>query len=144
MQPSKSVSSDSTLAPLASGCRSWATETLPRGRITIAGMPAGAQKGGERRRGVAGRSAGHGADAGAFGEHLPHHRDEDRHAEVLERSGVRVAALLDRQDRRRRSSAQAADSTSAPPSSIDHGRRVVLVTPLPRPYPPSRTARWRA
>ena len=33
---------DSTSAPLASGCSSCAVETLPRGRITIAGMPAAA------------------------------------------------------------------------------------------------------
>ena len=43
MHPSKSVSSDSTSAPLASGCTSWAIETLFRGSSTTAGMPAAAQ-----------------------------------------------------------------------------------------------------
>jgi hypothetical protein len=42
MQPSKSVSSSSTIAPLATGWISWATDTLPRGRKTTAGMPAAA------------------------------------------------------------------------------------------------------
>ena len=43
MQPSKSVSSESTSAPLASGCTSWAIETLSFGRSTTEGMPAAAQ-----------------------------------------------------------------------------------------------------
>ena len=43
MQPSKSVSSESTSAPLASGCTSWAIETLSLGRSTTDGMPAAAQ-----------------------------------------------------------------------------------------------------
>ena len=42
MQPSKSVSSESTSAPFASGCTSWAVETLPRGRMTIDGISAAA------------------------------------------------------------------------------------------------------
>ena len=42
MQPSKSVSSDSTSAPFASGCTSCAVETLPRGRMTMAGISAAA------------------------------------------------------------------------------------------------------
>src|SRR5262245_2819016 len=43
MHPSKSVSSDSTSAPLASGCTSCAIETLSFGSSTTAGMPAAAQ-----------------------------------------------------------------------------------------------------
>src|SRR5918994_2153607 len=43
MQPSKSVSSDSTSEPLASGCTSWAIETLSFGSSTTDGMPAAAQ-----------------------------------------------------------------------------------------------------
>ena len=43
MQPSKSVSSAQTSAPLASGCTSWAVETLPAGSTTTDGMPAAAQ-----------------------------------------------------------------------------------------------------
>ena len=42
MQPSKSVSSANTIAPLATGWISCATETLPRGRNTIAGISAAA------------------------------------------------------------------------------------------------------
>ncbi len=42
MQPSKSVSSASTSAPLASGWTSCAAVTFPRGSTTIAGMPAAA------------------------------------------------------------------------------------------------------
>ena len=42
MQPSKSVSREKTMAPFATGWISCATETLPRGRKTIAGMPAAA------------------------------------------------------------------------------------------------------
>ena len=41
MQPSKSVSMDSTSAPLAMGCTSCAREILSAGRNTIEGMPAG-------------------------------------------------------------------------------------------------------
>ena len=43
MQPSKSVSSDSTRAPLAMGCTSCASDTLSLGRNTTEGMPAAAQ-----------------------------------------------------------------------------------------------------
>src|SRR6266446_5572253 len=43
MQPSKSVSSESTSAPVALGCTSCPAETLLRGRSTTAGMPAAAQ-----------------------------------------------------------------------------------------------------
>ena len=43
MQPSKSVSRDSTSAPLASGWTSWAMEILFRGSSTTEGMPAAAQ-----------------------------------------------------------------------------------------------------
>ncbi len=43
MQPSKSVSSSSTSAPLAMGCTSWAVEIFPRGSSTTLGMPAAAQ-----------------------------------------------------------------------------------------------------
>ena len=42
MQPSKSVSTESTSAPLASGCTSCAAETRALGRMTIAGIPAAA------------------------------------------------------------------------------------------------------
>ena len=42
MQPSKSVSSASTRAPLAIGWMSCAVLILPLGRKTIAGMPAAA------------------------------------------------------------------------------------------------------
>ena len=42
MQASKSPSTASTTAPLASGCTSCAVEILPRGRITIARIPAAA------------------------------------------------------------------------------------------------------
>jgi len=43
MQPSKSVSRDSTSAPLAMGWISCAADTLLRGRKTIDGIPAAAQ-----------------------------------------------------------------------------------------------------
>ena len=43
MQPSKSVSIDSTSAPLAIGCCSWATLILSAGRNTMEGIPAAAQ-----------------------------------------------------------------------------------------------------
>ena len=43
MQPSKSVSMDSTKAPLAIGCTSCAMEILSAGRNTMEGMPACAQ-----------------------------------------------------------------------------------------------------
>jgi hypothetical protein len=43
MQPSKSVSSESTRAPFASGCTSWAIETLFFGKSTTEGIPAAAQ-----------------------------------------------------------------------------------------------------
>src|SRR3954447_23586490 len=43
MQPSKSVSTDSTSALLAIGWISCGTEILSRGRITTAGIPATAQ-----------------------------------------------------------------------------------------------------
>ena len=42
MHPSKSVSSESTIAPLAIGCTSCAVETFPLGRNTIVGIPAAA------------------------------------------------------------------------------------------------------
>ena len=42
MQPSKSVSSASTCAPLAIGWMSCAVLILPLGRKTIAGIPAAA------------------------------------------------------------------------------------------------------
>src|SRR4051812_7692231 len=42
MQPSKSVSSESTNAPFASGCTSWAVETFPEGSSTATGRPAAA------------------------------------------------------------------------------------------------------
>src|SRR6185436_17563102 len=77
MQPSKSVSSASTSAPLASGWTSCAAETRARGRMTTDGIPADAA---ERR---------------AVGDHLLDDRHQHRHPEVLERAGVRVAAHLD-------------------------------------------------
>jgi hypothetical protein len=43
MQPSKSVSNENTIAPLASGCSSWAIETLSLGSSTSAGIAAAAQ-----------------------------------------------------------------------------------------------------
>ena len=43
MQPSKSVSMESTRAPLAMGCTSCAMEILSAGRNTMEGMPACAQ-----------------------------------------------------------------------------------------------------
>src|SRR5687767_2023994 len=43
MQPSKSVSSESTSAPFASGCTSCAGDTLFLGSSTIDGIPAAAQ-----------------------------------------------------------------------------------------------------
>jgi hypothetical protein len=43
MQPSKSVSSSKTIAPLAMGWINWAIETFPFGRKTIAGIPAAAE-----------------------------------------------------------------------------------------------------
>ena len=42
MQPSKSVSRAKTMAPLATGWMSCATDTLPRGRKTTAGIEAAA------------------------------------------------------------------------------------------------------
>src|SRR4026208_1507619 len=44
MQPSKSVSSERTRAPLARGCTSWAIDTRSLGRSTTAGKPAAAQQ----------------------------------------------------------------------------------------------------
>jgi len=43
MQPSKSVSRERTVAPLAMGWTSWATEIRSAGRKTIAGIRAAAQ-----------------------------------------------------------------------------------------------------
>ena len=43
MHPSKSVSNDSTRAPLATGCTSCDRDTLSLGRNTTEGMPAAAQ-----------------------------------------------------------------------------------------------------
>jgi len=43
MQPSKSVSSESTREPFAIGWTSWAMEIFPRGSSTIDGIPAAAQ-----------------------------------------------------------------------------------------------------
>jgi hypothetical protein len=43
MQPSKSVSSDTTIAPFASGWSSCATDTLSLGKRTSAGISAAAQ-----------------------------------------------------------------------------------------------------
>ena len=51
----------------------------------------------QRRRGVAGRSARHRRDVFSIRDHLLHHRHQHRHAQVLERPGVAVAALLDPQ-----------------------------------------------
>jgi hypothetical protein len=42
MQPSKSVSSEMVIAPLARGWINWAIETLSFGRKTIDGIPAAA------------------------------------------------------------------------------------------------------
>ena len=56
--------------------------------------PCGRGVGGEGRRRIAGRGAGDGADVAAVGDHLLDDRDEHGHAEILERSGVRVAAHL--------------------------------------------------
>jgi len=42
MQSSKLPSKASTVAPLASGCTSWAVEIFPRGRMTMARIPAAA------------------------------------------------------------------------------------------------------
>ena len=53
--------------------------------------------GAEGRRGVTRGCARHRVDRHAAGHHLLHDRHEDRHAEVLEGSRVRVAALLDPQ-----------------------------------------------
>jgi hypothetical protein len=47
--------------------------------------------------GITGRGAGDGSDLLALGDHLLDDRDQHGHAEVLERPGVRVAALLDPQ-----------------------------------------------
>ena len=49
----------------------------------------------QRRRGVAGGGAGDGLDRRAFGNHLFDLRHQHRHAEVLERAAVGVAAELD-------------------------------------------------
>ena len=53
--------------------------------------------GGQRGRGVAGRGAGHGRDLLAVGDHLLDRRHQHGHAQILERTGVRVAAHLDPQ-----------------------------------------------
>ena len=67
-----------------------------RARQDDDGRNAGCRRvGGERRRRVTGRGAGDGADVAAVGDHLLDDRDEHRHAEILERPGVRVAAHLD-------------------------------------------------
>ena len=94
MQPSKSVSSANTSAPLASGCTSCATVTLPRGSRTIAGMPAAAAYAASDADVSPVDAQRDGANLLPVGHHLPDHRDEHRHPEVLERSGVRVAAQL--------------------------------------------------
>ena len=51
--------------------------------------------GGQRRRGVTGRRAGHRGDGLAVRDHLFHRGHEHGHAQILERPGVRVAAHLD-------------------------------------------------
>ena len=95
MQPSKSVSSASTSAPLASGCTSCAGVTQAARQDDDGRDAGGGGVGGERRGGVAGRRARDRADRRAVGDHLLDDRHEHGHAEVLERPGVRVAAHLD-------------------------------------------------
>ena len=51
----------------------------------------------QRRRGVARRGARHRLDRRAFGDHLFDLRNQHRHAQVLERPAVRVAAQLEPQ-----------------------------------------------
>jgi len=51
----------------------------------------------QRRRSIARGRADHSLDGRALGNHLLDLRDEHRHAEVLERTAVRVAAELDPQ-----------------------------------------------
>ena len=80
MQPSKSVSSDSTSAPLASGCTSCAVVTLPFGQDDDGRDARGGRVGGQRRGGVAGRRAGDGLHRAAVGHHLLDHRDQHGHA----------------------------------------------------------------
>jgi hypothetical protein len=60
-------------------------------------MPGRRRIGRERRGRVAGRRAGDCADPAAVGHHLLDDRHEHGHAEVLEGSGMRVAAHLDPQ-----------------------------------------------
>ena len=148
MQPSKSVSSDSTLAPLASGCSELRHRDLAARQDHDRRDAGGGAVGGERRRGVAGRGAGDGADAGAFGEHLPHHRDEHGHAEVLERSGVRVAALLDPEILDADRAAEALGPQHVGAALVHRDDALVgqaRAAPTPScPTPPSRTARWCA
>ena len=83
MQPSKSVSSESTRRrwPAAAPAVPW--RPCRAGRITIAGMPAAARVGGQRGRRVAGRGAGHGPNRLSLGDHLVDDRHQHRHAEIL-------------------------------------------------------------
>ncbi len=49
----------------------------------------------QRCRSIARRRAGHGLDRFAVSDHLIDDGDQHRHAKILERTGMRVAALLD-------------------------------------------------
>ena len=81
----------------------------------------------------------------AVGDHLPHDRDEHGHAEVLERPGVLVAALLDPQvleaDAAGRSARPRTGWCRPRPSTRCSRSRSVRRRPTPScPRPPSRTA----
>ena len=138
----------STSAPLASGCTSCAVETLPRGRITIAGMPAAAAYAASAAE-VSPVEAQATARIG-----LPsaiiclHRRDQHGHAEVLERAGVRVAALLDPQIVEAELAAEALGPEQVG-AALVHRDDVLVARRRGRPTPScptrrSRRARWCA
>ena len=100
--------------------------------------------GGQGRRGVAGGGAGHRLDRPAVGDHLLDRGDQHRHAQVLERAGVRVAAELDPEvvdPHLLRRSAGPRTGWCRPRTSRRRSRRAGAAAPTPScPTRPSRRA----
>ena len=95
MQPSKSVSRDRVIAPLAMGCTSCACVILSLGQRDH-GWDAGRSTVGRKGRGgVAGGGADHCLYVSAHCDHFVDGGHKHRDAEVLERACVAVAALFD-------------------------------------------------
>ena len=144
MQPSKSVSSASTCAPLASGCTQLRRRHLAARQDHDRRNAGRRGVGRERRRGVAGGRAGDGANAAAVRDHLLDDRHEHGHAEVLERPGVRVAAQLDPEIVEAELAGRAARPRTCScrlRPSTRRSRRAARGRPIPScPTRPSRTA----